>query len=297
MGTITLDDRDEAILAHLHQGEADVDSIAESVDCGRDYLRDRLPELADNGLVLRVRDDVYEITANGERTITASPAGELDERIDTPPEVNQRIASFDLRPDKEEAVRNAFGFLQYWGTATEGEIIDAVYSENPVGFDESEEWWDECISDLLADLPLVDAAGSDEQEWEFTETAMVDQSAIDGRDTAEDDAPTETSARYALERSDIDEDERTAVRAAFDVLVQEGDANAAELKQRIYPDHDAGYESPDAWWSDCVQETLESLPGVEQTNESRGLWEYDESTGDPASADGGPGVRDGPHGR
>lgn len=296
MVTITLDDRDREILSRLQQGKADVASLAENVGCDEAYVRDRLPELADNGLVLRVHSDVYTITANGKRTIAASPAGTMDNRIDTPPDVEQTIQSFGLRPDREEAVRNAFAFLHYWGKATEGEIIDAVYSENPAGFPSHQEWWTECIRDHLAELPSVRPASSTGREWRYAGTPTVDEHADDGREAPDTDVASQTSVKYTLEQSDLDEDERDAVRAAFDLLVQEGDASAEEIKKRIYPNHDAGYGSPSEWWADCVAEAFESLPGVEQTNADRDVWEYRQSIEGPASSGPGASVLDEPEG-
>jgi len=278
MGTITLDDRDTAILQRLSRDDAAVEGLADDVDCDRAYLEDRLPELADNGLVRPVREDAYAITESGRRSVDAPGDGTADEGIDTPEAVEQHIESFDLRPDREEAVRNAFGFLQYWGAATGGEIVDGVYSENPAGFETSEAWWDECVCDRLADLPPVDPPERDESEWTYADTPIVDR-PCDGRDVADDEV-TEPSARFALERADLDAAERNAVRAAFDLLVREGDANADELQRRVYPDHDAGYDSPEAWWEDCVGATFASVPGVEQTNPDRDLWEYRQSVAD-----------------
>ena len=296
MVTITLDDRDRAILARLREGDADVDSLAESVDCSRSYVRDRLPELADNGLVLRVHSDVYTITANGKRTIAGSPAGTMDERIDTPASVERRIASFDLRPDRAEAVRNAFAFLQYWGSAIEAEIIDGVYSENPAGYASPDDWWSECVRDRLADLPLVEPTQSDAGEWRYTETPTVDQPTSDGRSAPDEDATAGTSVKYALEHSGLDDDELAAVRAAFDLLVREGDASADEFEKRIYPNDDAGYDSSTAWWDDCVRPVFESLPGVELTNEREGVWTYRQDIGGSASTDSGGEVPDEPVG-
>lgn len=296
MVTITLDDHDRAILSRLYQGNADVASLAESVDCDEGYLRERLPELADNGLVLRVHSDVYRITANGKRTIAASPEGTMDNRIDTPPDVERAIESFTLRPDREEAVRNAFAFLHYWGEATEGEIIDAVYSENPAGFESRQEWWAEGVRDRLADLPFVQSGSSAGEEWVYVQTPIVEQHTDDGRGVADDDVTSKTSVKFALEQSDLNEDERNAVRAAFDLLVQEGDASADEIKKRVYPDHDAGYESASEWWTDRVRDAFESLPGVEQPNADRGSWEYQQSDEGPMSSGPGAEVPEPPEG-
>lgn len=277
MVSITLDERDRAVLEHLREGNADVGSLAQSVDSDPDSLRERLPELADNGLVQQVHDDVYAITDNGKRTIAGSPAGRMDDRIDTPPDVERQIGSFDLRPDREAAVRGAFAFLQYWGDATGGEIVDGIYSEHPAGYPTPQEWWDDCVRDRLADLPLVESPDPDELAWRYAETPTIERPTGDGRDVAGAAVTAGTSARYDLEQSDLGEDERDAIRAAFDRLVRAGDASVDELGAEIYPDHGAGYDSPDEWWRECVRDAFASLPGVERTNEDRDLWAYDPS--------------------
>ncbi len=277
---ITLDDRDGAVLERLREGDADVEALATSVDCNVDELRGRLPELADEGLVRAVGDDEYAVTADGKRAIAASPAGTMDDRIDTPPAVEDRIESFDLRPDRADAVRGAFAFLYFWGDATAGEIVDGVYSEHPAGFESEREWWNRLVRDRLADLPSVEPAESDGEPWRYAGATDVEDDAIDGRVAPDDPTPKETSVRFALERLD---DERAPVRVAFDYLVREGEANTAELQEAVYPDYGAGYESTSAWWTDCVRPAFERLPGVEGSDGDG--WRYrQDANGSPASA-------------
>lgn len=274
MVTITLDERDSAILTALSRGDATIESLADGVTCPPDYLRDRLPELADNGLVRRVDDDVYTVTANGKRVLAGSPAGTMDDRIDTPAPVEREIRSFELRPDREEAVRNAYAFLHYWGEAVESEIIDGVYSENPAGFDSDEKWWTEFVRERLADLPLVESPDSAGEPWRYSGTPTVEEVTEDGRLAPDDGATARTSVKFALEQSELSEEERSAVRAVFESLVRSGEASAAEIRDRVYPDHDAGYDSAAEWWADCVRDGLRMLPGVERADDGRDVWQY-----------------------
>lgn len=283
MGTITLDDRDEAILARLRAGNADVGSLAAAVDCDGEYLRDRLPELADNGLVLRVHSDVYAITANGERTIDSAADGTTDDRIDTPPAVEDALESFDDRADRTDAVRSAFAFLRYWGEAIESEIVDAVYSEHPAGFDAPDEWWTECVRDRLAALPRVEPPESADRPWRYTGTPTVEKRTADGRDVSGPAPDAQTSVKYALERSELTADERAAVRAAFDFLAGEGEASVDEITAAVYPDRDAGYGSASEWWAECVREPFRSLPGVERSDADDDRWRYRASDAEPSS--------------
>lgn len=274
MGNVTLDDRDRVVLQRLREGAADVDSLAESVSVDQGYLRDRLPELADNGLVRRASGDGYALTDDGSRVLESTATGERDERVDTPPAVEGRILAFDLPPDREAAVRNAFTFLRYWGEASAGEIVDAGYSESPAGFDDWRAWWTECVRDRLAELPSVEPPHSAGEPWRYDGTPIVERGSADGRDVAGASVTTGTSVKFALERLDLDDEARRAVRRVFDLLVELESVSATEAKEQVYPEYSAGYGSPDAWWDDGVRPALGSLPGVEQVDGEQERWRY-----------------------
>ena len=271
---ITLDERDRATLETLRARDAAVASLADGANCTPEYLENRLPELEDNGLVERIEDDVYALTANGERVLAATPAGTRDDRIDTPPDVERAIESFDLGPDREAAVRNAFAFLHYWGEATDAELVDAVYSEDPAGFESSDEWWRELVREHLEELPSVEPPRAAEGEWQYAGTPTVEEQTDDGRLLFEDEAVSRSSVKFALERLDLTDDERTAVREAFRVLAGEDEMSTDEIKNQVYTDHDAGYDSADEWWTDCVRPAFDSLPGVERAADAGDVWQY-----------------------
>ncbi|PSP76555.1 hypothetical protein BRC81_13155 [Halobacteriales archaeon QS_1_68_20] len=228
--------------------------------------------------------DAYTITADGERAVASSPVGSLDDRIDTPSDVAGRIDSFDLRPDRADAVRAAFAFLKFWGDATRGEVVDGVYSEHPAGYESGREWWAKLVRDRLADLPSVDSPSAEGSPWRDTETPDGDDE--DGRTAPDDPTPPETSARFALDGLDLDGDERSAVRAAFDHLLAAGTASESTFQREVSSDYPAGYESESEWWTDCVRPAFERLPGVEESNGAE--WEYRQSAAGPAST--GPGA-------
>lgn len=274
MVTITLDDRDRAVLERLREGEVDVDSLAESVSVDPGYLAERLPELEDNGLVVRAAGGDYALTDDGARVIEAARVGATDDRVDTPPAVEGRILAFDLPPDEEAAVRGAFSFLQYWGEVTAAEILDGVYSEYPAGFDDALAWWRESVRDRLAELPRVEAPRSSDESWRYVGTPVVARWSDDGRDVAGDAVPGRTSARFAIERLDLEDDVLWAVRRVFALLVELETVSATEAKEQVYPDHDAGYGSPDDWWDDCIRTAIESLPSVERVDDDRERWCY-----------------------
>ncbi|WP_232686045.1 hypothetical protein [Halobacterium zhouii] len=271
--TPTLDERDRVVLESLRRGNADIESLADNTDTTPEALQDRLVELADNGLVERADAGGYALTANGERVLVATPAGTADDRIDTPPDVERVIESFDLRPDREAAVRGAHSFLHYWGAATDSEIVDAVYSEVPAGFDGPDEWWAGFVRERLEALPSVEPPRSPDGEWQYSGTPIVEEETDDGRLLFEDEAVTRSSVKFALERLDLTDAERAAVREAFRVLAHEGEVTAADVVDRVYADHDAGYDSPDGWWADCVRPAFEAFPGVERVDENTGTGE------------------------
>ncbi len=272
---VTLDDRDTATLWRLRRGDADVATLAETVQCDPSYLRDRLPELADNGLVAAV-DGGYRITSDGERVLAASGQGTEDDRIDTPPDVERRIESFDLRADREAAVRTAFAVLHYWGDATRGEIVDAVYSEDPAGYETRDEWWAEGVRDRLSDLPTVDPPDSPDAPgatWRYEGAPTVAELTDDGRVLLEW-AVTPFSARFAVERLDLSDEEQAAVRAAVDWLVREGEGDADGIVDAVYSEYPAGYDSPEEWWTECVEPAFEAIPGVQRASGDAERWRY-----------------------
>lgn len=274
MGDVTLDDRDRAVLERLLEGAAAVDDLAAAVPADAEHLRERLPELADNGLVDGDPGGGYRLTDDGARVVEAAGTGAQDDRIDTPPAVEGRVRAFDLPPDREAALRGAFAFLHYWGDATAAEIVDAVYSEAPAGFDDAPTWWRECVRDRLAVLPGVDPARSPGEQWRYEGVAIVDAGSRDGRDVAGAAVTEGTSARFALARLDLDPGERRAVRRVFSLLVELGEVSEPEATEQVYPDYDAGYGSPTEWWADGVRPALESLPGVERADGDRERWRY-----------------------
>ncbi|AGN01610.1 hypothetical protein L593_08325 [Salinarchaeum sp. Harcht-Bsk1] len=97
----------------------------------------------------------------------------------------------------------------------------------------------------------------------------------DGSDVPEDADPVERR----LARMDVGgasgmmrDWKRDAVRAAREHLIETGPCDPAELREVVYPAHEAGFDDADAWW-DCVRPRLARLPGVVI---DRGTWDATE---------------------
>lgn len=266
-----LEERDKRILALLGTRGRSVRDLARSLDIPVEDLRERLAELADNGLVDARNDDRYERTESGRRVLVTSMAGMVDERIDTTPEIEQTLDEFDLRSDEADAVRHAFAFLRYWGRVTEEELIDAVYSEASAGRESPDEWWNDLVSEPLAALPVVNRPRRDGEPWGYRGSPEIRERLSDGRRVLSKTHPVYGDVKHALESLDFGESEREAARAAFVYLYRRGQTTGEDVREAVYPEYPADSATPSEWW-DAIEEAFEALPGVEQT--PRGTWRY-----------------------
>lgn len=265
MSTPTITEEDEAILDYLAESAAERADVAAAVGLSGDEAADRLDGLVDGGLV-RESGGTYEITDSGERLLASPGDGTTDAGVDTPPAVDEAIAEMDLAPDHAEALEEAFAFLRHWGAASSAEVIDAVYSENPLGYASADDWWAEAIRDRLAALPEIERDGD---AWRHAGGGAVDDG--DGR-RAFTPAGEETygSVKHALESLDVDAQQREAVTAVFEHLQSHGGASEDEL-QELARDAADVEASAGTWWRDAVAPVLRELPGVDRAN---GRWQY-----------------------
>jgi biotin operon repressor len=271
MGTITLTARDMTVLRLLADAPASSNHIAETVEYSRSELTDRLEELAENGLLWERDDGKYTLTESGIRVLDVPADGSTDSRIDAPDHVRQAIKDIDLRADREEAVFDAVAFLQYWGEATENELIDGIYSENPAEYETADEWWQAFVRDTLAELPDIEPPTADEEPWRYTGTPEIEERTEDGRRPFDDSPTSYGSVKHALEVLDLSTDQQAAVHAVFDVLYHRT-ASETELKQEVYEQTATEDVSADEWWTQWIEPVLRELPGVEQIREK--TWGY-----------------------
>jgi len=286
----TLTDEDATILETLEDANRSVDAIAAELDRDPDALDDRLQELHDNGLV-HAKGEGWSLTRDGRNLLRAPGDGSADDRIDTPEEVEAAIQSFQVRPDRTDAIRAAFAYLRHWDEATAGEIAADVYDEHPAGYPEPDEWWEQFVREYLAELPGVQRP-DDGETWRYDETAgdggtaaRDDAASTDRQNGREVDLDEPTDPRgglkHALETLDASDAEREAVLAAATLLRERTTATEDELAAAAHVDHDADYETPEALWEGCLRPAFESLPEIERRGERR--WRH-------AGADAEPGV-------
>ncbi|MFC6730690.1 hypothetical protein ACFQDG_18735, partial [Natronoarchaeum mannanilyticum] len=225
----TLRDEDRAILETLEDANRSLDAIAEELDRDPDDLDDRLQELHDNGLV-HAKGEGWSLTRDGRNLLRAPGDGSADDRIDTPEEVEAAIQSFQVRPDRTDAIRAAFAYLRHWDEATAGEIAADVYDEHPAGYPDPDEWWEQFVREYLAELPGVQRP-DDGETWRYDETAgdggtatrddaaSADRPRKNGREVDLDE-PTDPRGglKHALETLDATDAERDAVLAAAALL-------------------------------------------------------------------------------
>ena len=279
MGTETLTDEDRRLLERLRSGALDFSSrTAETADeASESDATEQLERMADNGLVARDDEGCWRLTGSGRRAIAAPGDGSSDERIDTPSAVEERLAESERRPDREDAVRAAFSFLQHWGVATGAEIRDAVYDAWPAGYATATEWWTDCVRYGLSDLPGVDAPAHPDGEWRYANDDVEDDASVkrrpaNGRLAVIEGEDTEfASAKHAIEHVADGEGEREALSAAFAVLESDGRTTRERLVGAVFDDHQAHFDTLDAWYA-WIANAFETIPGVEPTGEDE--WRY-----------------------
>ncbi|WP_459883659.1 hypothetical protein [Halostagnicola bangensis] len=286
MSSNTLDSFGRAILETLEDEQLTADTLEAAFETSRETLEERLSQLVDNALVRQGDGGRYELTDNGRRVLRATSVGKRDDRIDIPAAVEASLEGFSLPPDREDAVRKAFSFLQYWGDATTVELIDGCYSESPAGYDTAKRWWGDCVEKRLRGLSLVepprsesiDSPDLDEMLWRYENVPVVETpDDVDGRDVPDPQPGPMSfgSVRHGIEKIEMSDVERTAARVAFAVLFDRETVTAAELVERVYGDYPAGYDSSDDW-TVFLSDVFDALPGIERDSETMDevVWSY-----------------------
>jgi len=68
-------------------------------------------------------------------------------------------------------------------------------------------------------------------------------------------------------------DRQEAILAAYDYLRDHPSAKKSDFLQDVYPDHTAGFSTPEGWWN-VVQPALKELPHVDPPKERGHIWHF-----------------------
>lgn len=104
-----------------------------------------------------------------------------------------------------------------------------------------------------------------------------------GDGSADDRIDVPESVERELAALDLTEDEVAAVRGSVSFLQYWGEATESEIRDAIFSEWPAGYDSRDAWWTDCVESALGNLSRIERPADADSTWRFD----------GSPGIQDG----
>ncbi|MFC6963152.1 winged helix-turn-helix domain-containing protein [Halocatena marina] len=264
---LTLTTRDRIVLRLLAEAPVSCNEIAATVEWSATDLEGRLESLEENGLLWERDNGTYTLTGSGFRVLETSGSDNRDCQIDVSDQIQQTIGELNLRPDRAKAVQSAAAFLQYWGQASESEIIDGIYSERPSGYESADEWWQTFMRETLASLPDIKPPTNGATVWQYAGTPEIEEHTEDGRSFLESSPTSYGSVKHALETLALTADQRAAVHAAFVVLRHNSTASETALKRESYERVKPTTMSAEAWWSLRIEPILQKLPGIERVDE------------------------------
>jgi hypothetical protein len=138
---------------------------------------------------------------------------------------------------------------------------------------------------VLVDSGLIRQA---DVTYELTESGRR-ALAAPGDGTADSRIDVPPDVETELQDLDVDGACMKGVRAAYAFLEYWGEATESEFRDAVYAERQAGYDNRQAWWDNCIEPVLETLPTLTPPM-STGLtakWRYDGTPGiDGGMADG-----------
>lgn len=69
------------------------------------------------------------------------------------------------------------------------------------------------------------------------------------------------------------DEQREALRAAYDYLSENPNATEADFLTEVFPEHPAGFKTADKWW-DAIRPALEDLPNVDVETDREHVWRF-----------------------
>lgn len=67
--------------------------------------------------------------------------------------------------------------------------------------------------------------------------------------------------------------QRLALQAAYDFLGENPEATESEVMTEVFPDHPAGYDTADEWWT-VIKPALKELPAVDVAADTDHFWHF-----------------------
>ncbi|MFA9428541.1 hypothetical protein [Natronorubrum sp. A-ect3] len=146
--------------------------------------------------------------------------------------------------------------------------------------------YEDCIWKLLEKADAYDELQEQEQPPEPRERVSED---VDDGVTEADESVDETTShplKDVLETIDVPGSgtkataRREAVRAAMDHIREHGAAQPNDLREHVYPDHPAKYETANSWWKNCVYKGLVQLAERDDRLEkadTTGVWSWNDT--------------------
>lgn len=134
----------------------------------------------------------------------------------------------------------------------------------------------------LTDVGLV--TGADGDTFDLTPSGRRVLARYYGG-SADDSYDLDPAVLRTIDTFRLPPDREAAIRAAYLFLKYWGDATRCEIKDAVYREHPAGYESPAEWWNDYVGEYLAALPNITRPD-AEDVWRYTGSSVREHATDG-----------
>ncbi|MFC5973358.1 hypothetical protein ACFPYI_18665 [Halomarina salina] len=137
------------------------------------------------------------------------------------------------------------------------------------------------VESLLSDL-VDDGLVEEGEAGQYEPTSSGRRLLSTDADDPTDDPDVPRAVDLVVASFDLDVDEKEALRRSLVFLRQWNSSTASELVDGVFDESPAGYDDPEAWWTDLVRDRLTALPGVVPPAEDETQWRY---AGDDASLD------------
>lgn len=148
-------------------------------------------------------------------------------------------------------------------------------------FDTSRETLETHLEQLV-DNALIREVTDDEYELTDNGRRLLNAPSTGSYDTHVDTpAPVERS----IEALSLAPDETQAVRTTVSFLAYWGDGTTAELVDGCYSESPAGYETPEQWWANCLEDSLRDLPLIDPPEPASGDSSVSPSSPDVSASD------------